>query len=111
MIDLHCHILPELDDGSQSLEESLAMARMAVNSGVRAMAATPHCMGERAEEVYGTWSLLRQALEETGVPLKLVFGEGRAIGIPAVPAHRRTPCLRKALRKIRHRILLSLIFA
>ena len=44
MIDLHCHILPELDDGSQSLEESLAMARMAVNSGVRAMAATPHCM-------------------------------------------------------------------
>ena len=55
MIDLHCHILPELDDGSQSLEESLAMARMAVNSGVRAMAATPHCMGERAEEVYGTW--------------------------------------------------------
>ena len=35
MIDLHCHILPELDDGSQSLEESLAMARMAVNSGVR----------------------------------------------------------------------------
>ena len=48
MIDLHCHILPELDDGSQSLEESLAMARMAVNSGVRAMAATPHCMGERA---------------------------------------------------------------
>ena len=74
MIDLHCHILPELDDGSQSLEESLAMARMAVNSGVRAMAATPHCMGERAEEVYGTWSLLRQALEETGVPLKLYPG-------------------------------------
>ena len=29
MIDLHCHILPELDDGSQSLEESLAMARTA----------------------------------------------------------------------------------
>ena len=74
MIDLHCHILPELDDGSQSLEESLTMARMAVNSGVRAMAATPHCMGERAEEVYGTWSLLRQALEETGVPLKLYPG-------------------------------------
>ena len=74
MIDLHCHILPELDDGSQSLEESLAMARMAVNSGVRAMAGRPHCMGERAEEVYGTWSLLRQALEETGVPLKLYPG-------------------------------------
>ena len=48
---------------------------------------------------------------EPRVGQQLVFGEGRAIGIPAVPAHRRTPCLRKALRKIRHRILLSLIFA
>ena len=52
------------------------MARMAVNSGVRAMAATPHCMGERAEEVYGTWSLLRQALEETGVPPEAVPRHG-----------------------------------
>ena len=34
MIDLHCHILPELDDGSQSLEESLAMARMADRKSV-----------------------------------------------------------------------------
>ena len=48
---------------------------------------------------------------EPRVGQQLVFGEGRAIGIPAVPAHRRAPCLRKALRKIRHRILLSLIFA
>ena len=74
MIDLHCHILPELDDGSKSLEESLAMARMAVESGVRAMVATPHCMDTRAAEVYDTWSFLRQSLEETGIPLKLFPG-------------------------------------
>ena len=74
MIDLHSHILPELDDGSQSLQESLAMARMAVDSGVRAMVATPHCAEDRSREVYEAWALLRQALKETGVPLKLYPG-------------------------------------
>lgn len=74
MIDLHSHILPDLDDGSQSLQESLAMARMAVESGVTAMAATPHCTDARAEEVYKTWKLLRQALRENKIPLKLFPG-------------------------------------
>lgn len=74
MIDLHSHILPELDDGSQSLQESLAMARMAVESGVTAMAATPHCANDRASEVYKAWKLLRQALKESRIPLKLFPG-------------------------------------
>ena len=74
MIDLHSHILPELDDGSQSLQESLAMARMAVESGVTAMAATPHCAGARAREVYEAWKLLRIALKENRIPLKLFPG-------------------------------------
>ena len=74
MIDLHCHILPELDDGSQSLRDSLAMARMAVDSGVTAMAATPHCVDDRTHEVHAAWQLLRDALTETGIPLKLFPG-------------------------------------
>lgn len=74
MIDLHSHILPGLDDGSQSLEESLAMARMALRSGVTAMAATPHCADDRADEVYSAWRLLREALHDTGIPLKLYPG-------------------------------------
>jgi protein-tyrosine phosphatase len=44
MIDLHCHILPGLDDGSQDLEESLAMAAMAVKDGVETIVATPHTL-------------------------------------------------------------------
>ena len=36
MIDLHSHILPGLDDGAQSLQDSLDMARMAVDSGITA---------------------------------------------------------------------------
>ena len=74
MIDLHSHILPELDDGSRSLQESLAMARMAVESGVTVMAATPHCADARAREVYEAWKLLRQALKENAIPLKLFPG-------------------------------------
>lgn len=42
MIDLHAHILPGLDDGAQSLEESLEMAHMAAESGVTDLVATPH---------------------------------------------------------------------
>lgn len=42
MIDIHCHILPGLDDGSSTLDESLAIARQAVADGIRAMVATPH---------------------------------------------------------------------
>lgn len=74
MIDLHSHILPELDDGAQSLGESLAMARMAVDSGVTAMAATPHCAGDRSREVYAAWQLLREALQESQIPLKVLPG-------------------------------------
>lgn len=74
MIDLHSHILPELDDGSQSLRESLAMARMAVDSGITAMVATPHCIDDRSREVYAAWELLREVLREHEVPLKLLPG-------------------------------------
>lgn len=74
MIDLHSHILPEQDDGAQSLQDSLAMARMAVDSGITAMAATPHCADDRTREVYAAWQLLREALEENEIPLRLYLG-------------------------------------
>lgn len=74
MIDLHSHILPELDDGSQSLRESLAMARMAVDSGVTAMVATPHCIDDRTREVYDAWELMQEVLQEHEIPLKLFPG-------------------------------------
>ena len=43
IIDLHCHILPNVDDGAESLDEALEMAQMAADSGVTAIVATPHC--------------------------------------------------------------------
>lgn len=40
MIDIHVHILPDLDDGADSMAESIAMAKLAVESGVRTMVVT-----------------------------------------------------------------------
>ena len=43
MLDLHCHMLPAIDDGAASLEEALAMARFCVRDGITHITATPHC--------------------------------------------------------------------
>ena len=74
MIDLHSHILPGIDDGSQSFEESLNMARLAVESGVTVMAVTPHCMNDRSKEVREKVLVLRDILKEAEIPLKLCMG-------------------------------------
>ena len=42
MIDLHSHILPGVDDGPTTIDESLEIARRAAADGVRVIAATPH---------------------------------------------------------------------
>jgi protein-tyrosine phosphatase len=44
MIDLHAHILPRLDDGAESLEESVEMCRISYGDGVRTIVATPHIL-------------------------------------------------------------------
>lgn len=42
MIDVHCHVLPGVDDGARTLEESVALCRAVVSDGVRTLVATPH---------------------------------------------------------------------
>lgn len=81
MIDLHAHILPGIDDGSQSLEMSLEMARIAVAAGVKRMAATPHCnLPDNGRPNYAGPELtrrleaLRQALQAADIPLELCAG-------------------------------------
>ena len=43
MRDIHCHILPGVDDGAADLDESLAMLEAAKRAGVTRIVCTPHC--------------------------------------------------------------------
>lgn len=81
MIDLHCHILPGVDDGAETMEDALTMARMAAESGVTHLVATPHCNLPYTEEKnYLSPSLisrfveLRNRIQQAGIPLKLYPG-------------------------------------
>lgn len=80
MVDLHVHILPGVDDGAQSLEESLQMARMAAASGVEVMAVTPHCNIPGMFDNYWDSSLkqrveeLQEAVKREGISLELCPG-------------------------------------
>ena len=42
MVDIHCHVLPGIDDGAADLAEAVAMCRLAAADGVEALVATPH---------------------------------------------------------------------
>jgi protein-tyrosine phosphatase len=44
MVDIHCHVLPEIDDGAISLNESVAMCRAAAEDGIKTIVATPHML-------------------------------------------------------------------
>lgn len=76
MIDMHCHILPEIDDGASDINESLEMARMAARDGIRAIVATPHvsqgvpCI----QKINESARMLKEVLEKTGVKIRIFTG-------------------------------------
>ena len=79
MIDIHCHILPDVDDGAASMDESLEMARMALSSGVKEIVATPHFRGEpeyleQLPLIDQRYLEMKEALARWKVPLKLHKG-------------------------------------
>ena len=78
MIDLHCHILPGLDDGPATMAESLAMARMAAADGIRIIVATPHIDREFREPdpelVRRLVVSVNRALGAEGLPLRVLPG-------------------------------------
>jgi protein-tyrosine phosphatase len=75
MIDLHCHILPGIDDGANDLEQSLHLARLAVADGITHAVATPHIHPGRYDNTLETitkaYRLLKLALEVKKIPLQL----------------------------------------
>jgi protein-tyrosine phosphatase len=83
MIDIHCHILPGLDDGAKTLDDSLEMARMAVADGIQTIVATPHLFKRRMvdlkevnnrESILQAIEMLRAKFEEESIALTLLPG-------------------------------------
>lgn len=80
MIDIHAHVLPGLDDGAESWDDALTMARLAVKSGVTDLIATPHCglPGQdpegRAEQVRDQVYVFREKLTRAEIPLNVYEG-------------------------------------
>ncbi len=76
--DLHCHILPGIDDGAKDLPQSLAMARLAVKDGIKTTVVTPHHLNgvyvNRAADILSALASLRESLIAEGIPLKLLPG-------------------------------------
>ncbi len=76
MIDIHCHILPQIDDGADSLETSLAMAKAFLTAGINEVIATPHMPGVslvplKRQTVENRYQLLTEALQKEGIKLKI----------------------------------------
>jgi protein-tyrosine phosphatase len=77
VIDLHCHILPGLDDGSRDLEDSVAMAAQAAADGIEVIAATPHIHPNHAvliHELEGRVEEVNAELVRRKVPVRVVTG-------------------------------------
>jgi protein-tyrosine phosphatase len=77
VIDLHCHLLPALDDGPSDMAGSLEMARAAVASGTTTMVATPHIDSRwnvRPREIARRAAIVAAALESEGIALELLTG-------------------------------------
>ncbi len=82
MIDLHCHVLPGIDDGPETLEESVALARVAVDAGIDTLVATPHVNSRTPNDsatIARLVDTLNQRLDEEHVDLEVLPGGEVAI--------------------------------
>lgn len=96
MLDLHCHLLPGVDDGSLDIGMSVEMARIAAADGIRIIACTPHVfppryMNNRESIKQGVAELSRR-LKSEFVDLQLVVG-GDVHMLPSVDVAMRDGCL------------------
>jgi len=78
LVDIHCHMVPGIDDGSKSWDQSLAMAEIAAADGIETIVVTPHQMGNyghnRGQSIRSRTAELQQLLEDHRVPLKVLPG-------------------------------------
>ncbi len=77
-IDIHSHILPGVDDGSKSMEESLGMLKIAAQNQIDRVIVTPHNKAERrnvsVEGIHKRIHVLQEAMKEEGISIRLYSG-------------------------------------
>ncbi len=88
MVDLHCHLLPGIDDGAGCWEESIALAKEAASLGISTVVVTPHAAyaGRRnhPQSVMDLTAQLRQRLQQENIPLQVREGM-------EIPSHEWSP--------------------
>lgn len=74
--DMHCHILPEVDDGSESLEDSLKMIQMEMEEGVTDIMLTPHYIRGKTDLklIQVQYQKLQEEVKKRNYPVQLYLG-------------------------------------
>lgn len=84
MVDLHCHLLPGIDDGPETLEDALELARHAVANGIEKSVVTPHILPGRYDNtlpgIRDAAAQFRAELAERSIPLELGYAAEVRIG-------------------------------
>jgi len=74
MIDIHCHMLPSIDDGATDLQTALCMAQMAVDDGITQTVCTPHIypgvFDNNKQIIQKAVEIFSQQLEEAAIPTR-----------------------------------------
>jgi protein-tyrosine phosphatase len=77
-VDIHCHVLPGIDDGAKDWTESLSMARLAAEDGTTTIIATPHQLGafggNDGESIRCLVGELNERLRADGIPITVLPG-------------------------------------
>lgn len=83
MIDCHCHILPNIDDGPQDVDESIEMARIAAMDGIEKIIATPHIADNRysSDDISDRVDQLNHLLGQKQIPVQVYPGAEVAISL------------------------------
>lgn len=78
MIDIHCHILPGIDDGARNEEQSLEMLKMAAEDGISDIIATPHFHYRRGHATPGqireAAKKMQQMIDDAGIKINIYTG-------------------------------------
>ncbi len=78
MIDIHTHILPSIDDGPETIEESIELCKVAASDGIKTIVATPHSQNGVYEptsaEILNAVAMLNSQLKEDQIDIKILPG-------------------------------------